>query len=86
VTSKIDNLGVKQLIKVSKYYDHFRINNLPNYSFFMKRLSPITGTSGNQKVLISKINQLITQNNEQKEEIRQIKQKLRVNAHFSHSN
>lgn len=49
----------------------------------MKRLSPIT--SGNQKVLVNKINQLIAQNNEQKEEIRQIKQKLRVNAHFSHS-
>ena len=48
----------------------------------MKRLAPITGTSGNQKVLVSKINQLIAQNNEQKEEIRQIKQKLRINAHF----
>ena len=52
----------------------------------MKTLNPINGTSGNQKVLISKINQLIAQNNEQKEEIRQIKQKLRVNAHFSRRN
>ncbi len=52
----------------------------------MKKLAPITGTSGNQKVLINKINQIIAQNNEQKEEIRQIKQKLRVNAHFSHAN
>ena len=52
----------------------------------MKRLSPITGTGGNQKTLVSKINQLIAQNNEQKEEIRQIKQKLRVNAHFARRN
>ena len=49
----------------------------------MRNLSPITG-NGNQKALINKINQLVAQNNEQKEEIRQIKQKLRVNAHFSH--
>lgn len=49
----------------------------------MRSLSPITG-NGNQKALINKINQLVAQNNEQKEEIRQIKQKLRVNAHFSH--
>ena len=47
----------------------------------MKKLSPISG-KGTEKVLIGKINQLIQQNNEQKEEIRQIKQKLRVNAHF----
>lgn len=52
----------------------------------MKTLNPINGSGGNQKVLISKINQLIAQNNEQKEEIRQIKQKLRVNAHFSRRN
>ena len=47
----------------------------------MKKLTPISG-KGNEKVLIGKINQLIQQNNEQKEEIRQIKQKLRVNTHF----
>ncbi len=52
----------------------------------MKSISPLTGASGNQKVLVRKINQLIAQNNEQKEEIRQIKQKLRVNAHFSKKN
>lgn len=72
-------------MKFSKFYDNFIINNLANYGFLMKTLSPITGTGGNQKVLISKINQIIAQNNEQKEEIRQIKQKLRVNAHFSHT-
>jgi len=47
----------------------------------MRKINPISG-SGNEKDLISKMNQLIKQNNEQKEEIRQIKQKLRVNAHF----
>lgn len=52
----------------------------------MKTLNPINGTGGNQKVLVNKINQLIAQNNEQKEEIRQIKQKLRVNGHFSRQN
>ncbi|MDH3677543.1 MAG: hypothetical protein OEQ12_04495 [Nitrosopumilus sp.] len=53
---------------------------------FVKSITPITGPDGNQKVLVRKINQLIIQNNEQKEEIRQIKQKLRVNAHFSKRN
>ena len=52
----------------------------------MKTLNPINGAGGNQKVLVNKINQLIAQNNEQKEEIRQIKQKLRVNGHFSRRN
>lgn len=52
----------------------------------MKKLSPIEGTKENQKILVSKINQLIVQNNEQKDEIRQIKQKLRVNAHFGRRN
>jgi len=47
----------------------------------MRKISTISG-NGNEKILISKINQLVKQNNEQKEEIRQIKQKLRVNAHF----
>lgn len=47
----------------------------------MKKITPISG-QGNEKILINKINQLIIQNNEQKEEIRQIKQKLRINAHF----
>ncbi len=49
----------------------------------MKKLNPLEGTGANQRALVTKINQLIAQNNEQKEEIRQIKQKLRVNAHFS---
>ena len=52
----------------------------------MKTLNPINSAGGNQKVLVNKINQLIAQNNEQKEEIRQIKQKLRVNGHFSRRN
>jgi len=47
----------------------------------MRKITPISG-SGNEKALISKVNQLVKQNNEQKEEIRQIKQKLRVNGHF----
>ena len=51
----------------------------------MKKLAPLNG-KWNQKVLVSKINQLVSQNNEHKEEIRQIKQKLRVNAHFSRKN
>ena len=61
--------------------EHELIILIPRY--YMRSLSPITG-NGNQKALVNKINQLIAQNNKQKEEIRQIKQKLRVNAHFGH--
>lgn len=49
----------------------------------MKNIGEIIGTNPSQKTLVKVINKLVAQSNEQKEEIRQIKQKLRVNAHFS---
>ena len=49
----------------------------------MRNIGEIIGTNPSQKTLVKVINKLIVQSNEQKEEIRQIKQKLRVNAHYS---
>ena len=48
----------------------------------MKRLTRLKKTEEDKKIIISKINEIVKQTNEQKEEIRLIKQKLRGTAHF----
>ena len=48
----------------------------------MKRLTRLKKTEDDKKTIINKINEIVKQTNEQKEEIRLIKQKLRVTGHF----
>jgi len=49
----------------------------------MKEIKTIDSKNYRPSTLVSKLNELIRENNRQKDEIRQIKSKLRENAHYS---